>query len=225
MEVKVFSNILDANDRLAEQNRRKLASHGTLALNMIGSPGCGKTTLLERTLDMLTRRGRIRAGVIEGDIATSRDAERIRKFGVPVVQINTSGACHLDASMVGSVLDELPLDVIDVLFVENVGNLVCPADFDLGEHAKALVLSVTEGEDKPQKYPLIFRIAKVAVITKTDLLPHLDFDIQKLYADMDAIQRAQTRFPLSARTGEGCEAWIDWIERAWGELSPVKAGH
>lgn len=220
MEVKVFSNILDANDRLAEQNRRKLASHDILALNIIGSPGCGKTTLLERTLDIISKRGRIRAGVIEGDIATSRDAERIRKFGVPVVQINTRGACHLDASMVGSVLDELPLDKIDVLLVENVGNLVCPADFDIGEHAKVLVISVTEGEDKPQKYPLIFRLAKVAVITKTDLLPHLDFDIQKLIADMDSIQKAQARFRLSARTGEGCEAWVEWIEQVRQELAP-----
>ncbi len=214
MEVKVFSNILDANDRLAEQNRRKLASHNIVALNIIGSPGCGKTTLLERTLEIISRRGRLRAAVIEGDIATSRDAERIRKFGVPVVQINTRGGCHLDASMVGSVLDELPLDRIDILFIENVGNLVCPADFDIGENAKVLVLSVTEGEDKPQKYPLIFRIAKVAVITKIDLLPHLDFDIEKLYADMNAIQTHQARFPLSARTGLGCDAWVDWLEQA-----------
>ena len=219
MEVKVFGDILDANDRLADQNRRKLSERGILALNLIGSPGCGKTTLLEKTLEIAAQRGKIRCAVIEGDIATSRDAERIRRFGVPVVQINTQGACHLDAGAVGAVMEELPLDAIDALFIENVGNLVCPAEFDLGEHAKVVVLSVAEGEDKPQKYPMIFRNARAAVITKTDLLPHLDFDMRKLSADLDAIRRDQARFPLSAKTGAGCDAWVDWIERTHEELA------
>jgi hydrogenase nickel incorporation protein HypB len=213
MEVRVSSNILDANDRLAEQTRRRLTASGILALNLIGSPGCGKTTLLERTLEIAKERGRIRPGVIEGDIATSRDTERIQKLGVPVVQINTRGACHLDARMVAGVLGELPLGKLDVLFIENVGNLVCPADFEVGEHAKVVVLSTAEGEDKPQKYPCVFRLARAAVITKVDLLPHLEFDMKKLYQDMDAIRQDQARFPLSAKTGEGCEAWVDWIER------------
>jgi hydrogenase nickel incorporation protein HypB len=218
VEVKVFSNILDANDKLAEQNRRKLAEKGILALNIIGSPGCGKTTLLEKTLSLIAQRGRAKAAVIEGDIATSRDADRVGKFGVPVVQINTMGACHLDASMVGSVLDDLPLNKTDVLFIENVGNLVCPADFDVGEHSKVVVLSITEGEDKPQKYPGTFQRADAVVISKVDLLPHLDFSLDKLTADMDMIRKHQDRFPLSAKTGEGCEAWVEWIENKQQEL-------
>lgn len=211
-EIKVFSNILEANDRLAEQNRKNLAEKKVTALNLIGSPGCGKTTLLENTLKIIAERDEIKAAVIEGDIATSRDAERLRKFDIPIVQINTEGACHLDAGMVCSVMDDLPLDEIDLLFIENVGNLVCPADFDLGERGKVVVISVTEGEDKPQKYPEIFLNSACVTVNKTDLLPYLDIDIEKLYNDIDTVRKGLPRYAVSAKTGEGCDAWVDWLE-------------
>ena len=217
MEVKVFQNVLDANDRIAAMNRKRFAEHRLLTLNLIGSPGCGKTTLLEKTLLLLRERKAVRPGVIEGDLETSRDAERVARLGVPVVQINTQGGCHLDAVMIQMVLDELPLREIDVLFIENVGNLVCPADYDLGESRKVVLLSVAEGDDKPSKYPYIFRAAGAAVITKMDLLPHTDFSLETARRDMRNANPDIATFPLSARNGEGLEAWVEWIERLTAE--------
>jgi hydrogenase nickel incorporation protein HypB len=213
MEIKVFQNVLDANDRIAAMNRRWFAEHRLLVLNLIGSPGCGKTTLLEKTLLLLQERKAVRPGVIEGDLETSRDAERIARLGVPALQINTQGGCHLDAAMIQAVSDELPLEEMDVLFIENVGNLVCPADYDLGESRKVVILSVAEGDDKPSKYPYIFRVAGAAVIAKMDLLPHTDFSLEVARRDMLIANPDLVAFPLSARTGEGLSAWVEWIER------------
>jgi len=210
MRVKVYHNVLDVNDRIAALNRTRLESEGVLALNLIGSPGCGKTTLLERTLKVLMAAG-VRCGVIEGDLETSRDAERIAACGVPAVQINTKGGCHLDAASVQRVLEDLPLGDMDVLFVENVGNLVCPAGFDLGESGKVAVLSVTEGDDKPCKYPVIFRNAAVALISKADLLPHTDFNVEIAERDMRAVNPEMPIFSLSTRTGIGFEDWTNWV--------------
>ena len=208
MRVDVYQNLLDANRRVAEENRREFAARGIFAVNLIGSPGCGKTTLLEKTLRRL---GVVRAAVIEGDLETSRDAERIAKCGVPAVQINTSGGCHLDAAMVKSALPGLPPAGWNLLFIENVGNLVCPAVYDLGEHAKVAVLSVAEGDDKPAKYPVIFRNSRAAVIAKLDLLPHCDFSLDAALRDIRIANPGLPCFPLSARTGEGMDAWLEWL--------------
>jgi len=217
MEIKVFQNVLDANDRIAAMNRKRFTEHRLLVLNLIGSPGCGKTTLLEKTLLLLRERKAVRPGVIEGDLETSRDAERIARLGVPAVQINTQGGCHLDAAMIQTVADELPLKEMDVLFIENVGNLVCPADYDLGESRKVVLLSVAEGDDKPSKYPYIFRAAGAAVVTKMDLLPHTDFSLDAARRDMGIANPNLVTFTLSARTGEGLEAWVEWIEKLAAE--------
>ena len=198
-------------------NRRRFADHHLLVLNLIGSPGCGKTTLLEKTLALLLEQKRARPGVIEGDLETSRDAERIARLGVPAVQINTQGGCHLDAAMIQAVADELPLKEMDVLFIENVGNLVCPADYDLGESRKVVLLSVAEGDDKPSKYPYIFRAAGAAVVTKMDLLPHTDFSLDAALRDMRIANPDLVTFTLSARTGEGLAAWVGWIEKRAAE--------
>ena len=211
MQVKVFQNVLDANDRIAAMNRRRFAERRLLVLNLIGSPGCGKTTLLEKTLALLLDRKAARPGVIEGDLETSRDAERIARLGVPAVQINTQGGCHLDAAMIQAVVDDLPLNDMDVLFIENVGNLVCPADYDLGESRKVVILSVAEGDDKPSKYPYIFRAAGAAVVTKMDLLPHTDFSLEAALRDMRIANPALETFTLSARTGEGLDSWLTWL--------------
>ena len=213
MEVKVYQNILEANDNIAEMNRKCFGEHGIFAMNLIGSPGCGKTTLLEKTLAMLVERGKLRPAVVEGDLETSRDADRIARTGVPAVQINTQGGCHLNASMLMTVLSELTLSEIDLLFVENVGNLVCPASFDLGEHFKVVVLSVTEGDDKPSKYPVIFHNAKVALVTKMDLIEHTDFAMDAARRDMLAANPQLKILLVSARTGQGMDAWIELIER------------
>jgi hydrogenase nickel incorporation protein HypB len=215
MDVKVYQDILSANDRLAALNRARFKENGILALNLIGSPGCGKTTLLEATLKRLVAAG-LRCGVIEGDLETSRDAERIAACGVPAVQINTRGGCHLDAASVQGALAGLSLSDLDVLFIENVGNLVCPAGFDLGEAAKVVLLSVTEGEDKPSKYPTIFRNSGAAVVTKTDLLPHTDFNLDAAVRDMKAVNEGLKIFTLSVRAGIGLEEWIDWLLKRAG---------
>jgi len=218
MEVKVYQNILEANDNLAEMNRNCFGEHGVFAMNLIGSPGCGKTTLLEKTLAMLIEHGRLRPAVVEGDLETSRDADRIARTGVPAVQINTQGGCHLNASMLMTVLSELPLSEIDLLFIENVGNLVCPASFDLGEHFKVVVLSVTEGDDKPSKYPVIFHNAKVALVTKVDLLEHTDFSMDAAVRDMLAVNPQLKILPVSARTGQGMDAWIELVQQRAAEV-------
>lgn len=209
--VQIEEDILAANNRYADENRRFLAERGIFAVNLVSSPGSGKTTLLCRTIEDL--KGRFPMAVIEGDQQTEFDAERIRATGAPATQVNTGKGCHLDAHMVGHAMDHLPLEDGGVLFIENVGNLICPALFDLGEAHKVVVLSVTEGEDKPLKYPDMFYESALMVLTKTDLLPHLNFDVarcidfaRRVNPDIQVIQ-------LSSTSGEGMEAWHDWIAR------------
>lgn len=209
MEIKVLRNVMEANDAIAAENRRLLKAKGIYTLNLIASPGAGKTTVLERTLDGL--KGQIRMAVVEGDIAGSADAERIGRHQVPVVQINTGGDCHLNANMVRSALESLPLDDIQLLFIENVGNLVCPAGFDIGEDAKVVILSVAEGDDKPEKYPLIFQQSSAMVLNKIDLLEMVDFDLEKARAAARATNPNLPIFELSARTGRGLEQWLEWV--------------
>ena len=214
--VKVERDILEKNDRLAARNRRLFAATRTLALNVLSSPGAGKTSLLVRTL--LDLRGTQPLAVIEGDQQTSLDADRIRATGVPTLQINTGKMCHLDAGMVEEALDELPILGHGTLFVENVGNLVCPAAFDLGEARKVVLVSVTEGEDKPLKYPDMFHAAHLVVVTKTDLLPHLDFDVAALDANIRKINPRADVLRLSTRTGDGLAPWYAWIAAARAQV-------
>ncbi len=204
-------DILAKNDGYAEANRVRFAGLGVLALNLVSSPGAGKTSLLTATAAALD--GRMSMAVIEGDQATENDAARIRAAGVPAVQINTGRVCHLDAHMIGHAMDGLTLGAGDVLFIENVGNLVCPATFDLGEHAKVAVLSVTEGDDKPAKYPDMFMAADLMVLNKIDLLPHVDFDVARCIAHARALNPDIEVLELSARTGEGMAGWVDWLAR------------
>ncbi|CEP67548.1 Hydrogenase accessory protein HypB [Moorella glycerini] len=210
MKVIMAQKILQANQDIAEQNRKRLSQ--ILTVNLIGSPGAGKTALLERTIASLKREFTV--GVIEGDIYTTLDAERIAGQGVEVVQINTEGACHLDASMLSSALEGLDLSNLELIFIENVGNLVCPAEFDLGEDYKVALLSVTEGSDKPAKYPLVFREARAIVVTKADLLPHTNFDLKAVEEEIKAANPAVKIFVTSAQTGEGLEAWCSWLKDA-----------
>ncbi len=217
MEVKVHADILKANDVLAQQNRSFFEEHGLYVVNLLGSPGSGKTTLLERTVEACRSRPGLRIGVIEGDIETSRDAERIARMGVPAIQINTRGACHLDAAMIGGVLDDVPTDEIDLLFIENVGNLVCPVGFDLGENAKVTVLSVTEGDDKPAKYPGAFRKSRATVLNKTDLLQYTDVSMETVQHDILTINPGTRVIAVSSRSGEGVPDWVDWLEATANE--------
>ena len=208
--VEIERDILGKNDGLARANRRRLAAKGIFALNFVSSPGSGKTTLLVRTIEDLKSRTAIT--VVEGDQQTSNDADRIRATGVPALQVNTGKGCHLDASMVGRALDEMDPPENSLLFIENVGNLVCPAAFDLGEAHKVVVLSVTEGEDKPLKYPDMFAASDLMLLTKADLLPHLDFDVA---ACLEAARKVNPRLEMlqvSAKSGEGLEAFYAWIE-------------
>ncbi|OGW35853.1 MAG: hydrogenase accessory protein HypB [Nitrospirae bacterium GWD2_57_9] len=209
MKVKVVTRILEANDRIAEDNRRKFREAGVYVVNLMGAPGAGKTTLLERTIRAL--KPQIRIGVIEGDIVGSDDAERIGALDVPVVQINTGGACHLDANMINEVLDELPLKELDLLIIENVGNLVCPAEFKVGEDRKMMVLSIAEGHDKPLKYPLMFRESSALVLNKMDLLPYMNTDINKVRNDSLALNPQLKIFEVSCSTGTGIDAWAQWL--------------
>jgi hydrogenase nickel incorporation protein HypB len=201
---------LDANERLAAQYRQRFAQAGVKVLNLISSPGSGKTTLLEQTLKRL--RGRLNVGVIEGDIQTTEDAQRVAACGVKAVQIETQGACHLDGNMLGGALDAFDLDSLDLLIIENVGNLVCPVEFDLGEHMKLAVLSVTEGDDKPSKYPHLFSAAGVLVVNKIDLLPYLDCDLDRIHDTCRALNPDIKIFDLSCRSGQGLDPWVDWLE-------------
>ena len=203
-----------ANDDFARQVQRFREERGLSMLNLIGGPGCGKTTLLEETIAQL--QGRVELAVIEGDIATPRDAERIVSAGAESIQINTHGSCHLDANLVMYALEELNLEAIDLLVVENVGNLVCPAEFDIGENMKVGMLSVTEGDDKPLKYPLLFREAQAVVLSKVDLLPHVPFDCDRFYTYLGQINGDAKVFELSALMGEGMEAWLAWVEAMAG---------
>lgn len=213
MEVKVLQDILKVNDSIAIENSKKFASRQIFSINMMSSPGSGKTSILEVTMKHLA--GKRKAAVIEGDIRTTVDSERLIKYNIPVVQINTDlfgGTCHLDANMVGKAFDSLPEESIDVLFVENVGNLVCPAGYKLGTDKNVIVLSTTEGEDKPLKYPLIFRVADLLLINKIDLIKHLDFDIKKLDGAVRDINPNLHIIPLSAKTEEGISDWIQWLD-------------
>jgi hydrogenase nickel incorporation protein HypB len=208
--VRIEQDILAKNDRFAARNRQTFADRGVLALNLVSSPGSGKTTLLVRTIQALA--GRLPTAVVEGDQQTSVDADRIRATGVPALQINTGKGCHLDASMVGRALDRLAVADDSVVFIENVGNLVCPASFDLGEAAKVVVLSVTEGEDKPLKYPDMFRAAHLMLLNKIDLLPHLSFDVERCLGYARRINPAIAVIRVSATTGEGFDEWVRWLE-------------
>lgn len=214
MEIRVMANILDKNDQLAADNQARLRSKGIFTLNLLGSPGSGKTSLLEHTLAALKDEYRI--AVIEGDLFTSKDADRIARLGIQVLQINTGGGCHLDAKMVGEALDRLDLDALDLIVIENVGNLVCPAEFALGEDAKVTVLSITEGEDKPLKYPLVFKEAQAVVLNKIDLLPYTTFDLAAAEADLQSIHPGLSILRVSCRTGEGLADWISWLSRRIG---------
>ncbi|MEW6164860.1 MAG: hydrogenase nickel incorporation protein HypB [Pseudomonadota bacterium] len=209
--VRLEQDILAKNNAYAAQNREWLGEHGIFALNLVSSPGSGKTTLLVRTIEAL--RDHLTVAVIEGDQQTSHDAERIRAAGAPAIQINTGKGCHLDAHMVGHALEKLPLADDAVLMIENVGNLVCPAAFDLGEAGKVVILSVTEGEDKPLKYPDMFRAARLMLINKCDLLPHLDFDVEQAVAHARRVNPQIEVLRVSARSGEGLDAWLAWIEK------------
>lgn len=219
MKIVAAKKILKANDQLAAENRARFDQAGVLACNVVGSPGCGKTTLLEALFPHI--QGQLAPAVIEGDIAGSLDAQRIERLGVPVVQIDTEGACHLDAAMVGAALAGLDLDAVDLLVIENVGNLVCTAGFDLGEHLRILVLSVAEGHDKPLKYPAIFQGSHALVISKVDLLPHTDFSVQEVRAAMGRLAPQARVFELSGRTGQGVEALAQWLlERRQAQRRP-----
>ncbi|TWB32127.1 hydrogenase nickel incorporation protein HypB [Nitrospirillum bahiense] len=210
--IQIEADILGKNNGYAAANRARFAEAGILALNLVSSPGSGKTTLLCRTLGMLA--GEFPCAVIEGDQQTSADADRIRATGAPAIQINTGKGCHLDGHMVGHAVDHLHPADGSVLFIENVGNLVCPAAFDLGEAHKVAILSVTEGEDKPLKYPDMFAAADLVLINKTDLLPHLDFDVDLAMANARKVNHRVRLLKVSARTGEGMQAWLDWVRGA-----------
>ncbi len=209
MEVKVMKNILGENDALAAENRRLFREKKICVVNLMGSPGSGKTTLLEKTLSKLA--GKINVAVIEGDLFTARDAERIERHNIPVIQINTAGGCHLDAAMVKRAAESLNLDEIQLLIVENVGNLVCPAEFDIGENFKAVVLSITEGDDKPLKYPLIFKESAVVLLNKIDLLPYTNFNLENARADLQALHPQIEIIETSCTSGAGIDAWADWL--------------
>lgn len=208
--VEVLQSLLSENDHQASHNRKHFDRHGVLAVNLMSSPGSGKTALLEATIDALG--DELRIGVIEGDLETENDAERIRARGVPAFQIATGTACHLDAHMVHDALHHLDLDGLDILFIENVGNLVCPASFDLGHHRNVTLLSVTEGDDKPAKYPVMFRAADLMLLTKADLLAVLDdFDPERATRCLRELANPAPVFNLSARKGQGLDAWLDWL--------------
>jgi len=212
-KVNVGKKILNANDAYALKNSELLTQHGKHCFNLISSPGSGKTTLLVRTINDLA--GVIRIGVIEGDIQTDIDAQRIRATNAPAIQIITEGACHLSAAQVHQALQKLPLDNLEIIFIENVGNLVCPSAFELGENGKIVVLSVAEGDDKPAKYPAIFAKSKVLLVNKIDLLAAgalVDFDLERVKADARRLNKSIEIFPVSAKTGEGMSAWYDWLK-------------
>ena len=210
--VEVLQGLLAANDRLAQHNREHLGRNQVFAINLMSSPGAGKTSLLEATVDALD--GKFRLAVVEGDLATENDAMRIRDKGVPAVQISTGSACHLDAHMVHEALHELPLADIDILFIENVGNLVCPASFDLGQHRNVTLLSSTEGDDKPAKYPVMFRKSDLVLISKSDLIDVIgDFEPDRAISCLRQLANAAEVFIVSSRDGTGLEAWCDWIDR------------
>ncbi|HUW92630.1 MAG TPA: hydrogenase nickel incorporation protein HypB [Bacteroidales bacterium] len=209
MEIKIMKNILDRNQNKADEVRGLLASKEVLMVNIISSPGAGKTTLLERTCEELGTK--FRMGVIEGDVTTDRDAQRLKKFNIPIVVINTEGGCHLDSHSISKVIDSFDLEDLDILFVENVGNLICPSQFDLGETFKLAVVSTAEGDDKPAKYPMLFREAKAVLLNKIDLIPYTNFNYAGFRADLANINPHVPLFELSCTRGDGMNEWFEWI--------------
>lgn len=209
VKVSIVENILSANDRLAASNRERFDQAGVFAINLMASPGAGKTSLILRTVEAL--RDELRLAVIEGDLATSIDADQVAATGVPAVQINTGGSCHLDANMLQLALPKLALDELDLLIVENVGNLVCPAEFKLGVHRNVLIASVPEGADKPYKYPVMYRGVDAVVLNKVDVLPYFDFDVDYFRRGVEVLNPGLAFFPLSCKTGEGVSEWVDWL--------------
>ena len=206
-----MKNILGENDKIADENRKLFAEKKVFVINLMGSPGSGKTSLLEKTISKL--KDEIKMAVIEGDLFTAKDAERIERHGVPVIQINTAGGCHLDAAMVKRAAESLDLDSLDLIIVENVGNLVCPAEFDVGENEKVVVLSITEGDDKPMKYPLIFKESAVAILNKIDILKFCNFNLESAREDLTTLHPDIKIIETSCTTGEGLDTWYDWIRR------------
>jgi hydrogenase nickel incorporation protein HypB len=210
MEIKIMKNILDRNQNKANEVRSLLAAKEVVMVNIISSPGAGKTTLLERTLEEIGSKFRI--GVIEGDITTDRDARRLQRFNIPIVVINTEGGCHLDSHSISKVLDSFSLDDLDAIFVENVGNLICPSQFDLGETFKLAVVSTAEGDDKPGKYPMLFREARAVLLNKIDLIPYTNFNLQNFVTDLRNINEAVPLLEISCTKGDGLTEWFRWIE-------------
>jgi hydrogenase nickel incorporation protein HypB len=218
VRVSVVEQIFSANDQLAIANRERLDSVGVFAINVMASPGAGKTSLIMRTVAALEEE--LRIGAVDGDIATTIDADRIAALGIPAVQINTGGTCHLDAPMLQSALPQLPLDELDLLIVENVGNLVCPASFKLGVHRNVLIASVPEGDDKPYKYPVMYRGVDCLVLNKLDVLAAFDFDVDYFRRGVEALNPGLAFFPLSCKTGEGLDEWLDWLRNEVEEYVP-----
>jgi hydrogenase nickel incorporation protein HypB len=210
MEIRIMKNILDRNQNKADEVRNLLREKGVKMVNIISSPGAGKTTLLERTCEALGEKFSI--GVIEGDVTTDRDAQRLKKYDIPIVVINTEGGCHLDSHSISKALGAFDLDRLDILFVENVGNLICPSSFDLGEEFKLAVVSTAEGDDKPAKYPLLFSEAGAVILNKTDLIPYTDFNIEAFIKDLSAINPRVPLFRISATKGDGLPGWFEWLE-------------
>ena len=209
MEIKIMKNILDRNQDKANEVRNTLKEKNVAMVNIISSPGAGKTTLLERTCEELA--SKITIGIIEGDITTDRDAQRLKKYNIPIVVINTEGGCHLDSHSISKVLDSFDLTNLDVIFVENVGNLICPSHFDLGESFKLAVVSTTEGDDKPGKYPMLFREAKAVLLNKIDLIPYTNFNLDNFKADLNKINPHIPLFEVSCTRGDGLKKWFEWI--------------
>ena len=216
MKVQVVEDILSANDQIALENRRPFDEKGIFVLNIMAAPGAGKTSLIECTIEAL--RDRAHVGMIDGDVASTIDADRVARLGVPAVQINTGGACHLDANMTAAALPRLPLDEIDLLVIENVGNLICPTGFGLGEHLKVMIASTPEGDDKPYKYPGMFSAVDVLLLNKVDLLPLLEFDMDYFRRGVDVLNPDIAFFPLSCKTKEGVQEWIEWLLGRWHSL-------
>jgi hydrogenase nickel incorporation protein HypB len=216
MEIKIMKNILDRNQNKADEVRNLLTLKKVLMVNIISSPGAGKTTLLECTCEELCSRYRI--GVIEGDITTDRDAQRLKKYNIPIVVINTEGGCHLDSHSISKVLDSFELDDLDILFVENVGNLICPSQFDLGEEFKIAVVSTTEGDDKPGKYPMLFREAKAVLLNKIDLIPYTNFNSDSFRSDLKMINAKTPLLEISCTRGDGLQQWYVWISEQINNL-------
>lgn len=218
MEIKIIKHLLDASEKKAEEIRTELNYAGVLMVNLIGSPGSGKTTLLEKTIAEFE--GTVRCAVIEGDVATNRDAVRLQKYNIPICLINTDGACHLEPMSIRKALDTFDMSKLDIIFVENVGNLVCPAEFDIGEHAKIAISSVTEGHDKPEKYPLLFNECGTVVLNKVDLLPYTDFDNSIFRESVNRLNGSVAIIEISCRENQGLSAWFSWLRE---KIKTIKA--